>query len=150
MAIPNTFTSGVNTSFSSELNENFTYLDKKGASITIGSGSGSTASTSFQDAVTITTPAALKDSQTVLIEMYSRVIGGSGGSIEYQLYDNTDAAQITLGSWSSSSDWAAGNLQGTVTITTATNTKSIKVRFRSAVSGGVAIQDVILKATLIE
>lgn len=152
-----TFTSGVNTSFSSQLNSNFAdarHLNTRNlASTTL-----STTSASMQDGLQLTTPAATKNNQTVLIEFWGRVDYADSGNSTVELYDATDSAVIATCIELGFEDQASSqNSQlvigmGTVTISTAGSTKSVKVRYCSDgnsshtanFSGGY------LKATLVE
>jgi hypothetical protein len=94
----------------------------------------STTSSSMQDYLTLTTPAALKSSQTVFIEAIVSVFHDSPDVMEVELWDDSASTQLAL--YTPDTGYASlsqvGFLQATVTLASVSNTKSIQIRFRRA------------------
>jgi hypothetical protein len=117
--------------------------------------SSSTTSSSMQDYLTLNTPTTLKANQVVFINAVLSVYGQSGDVGEYELWDDTAGVQIVSDdhdSYGYPSSLKTLMLQGTVTISSASSSKSIQIRFRrvSGSSGSVSVQSASVTCMLVE
>jgi len=114
----------------------------------------SVTSTTPTDVLTLVTPVALKDNQTVLIEAYFPNVfqGGASGNTTVRIYDNTDAAVIeTHNPVSDDDNDTFYSLVGTITISTKGNTKTVKLQHNGTGTQYNRIYGKpLLKATLVD
>jgi len=151
----NTFSGGVNTNFSTELNENFTEVEngykesQNQSTYSINNGSSSrSSSTTYSDIVTLDTPTSVVDNQKILIEVwFSQISTSSDGNA--QIYDATDSVAVTTQAIAFDSVFQYV-LRGVVTIASAGNTKSIKLRSNGSGTDGWTIQGLYIKCSFYE
>lgn len=117
---------------------------------TFSNVAGSTTSGTFQDVVTLSTPAATKASQTVFVRAAVSVIRNAADGEEVQLYDATASTVIGSAVGTATVGTAIPQtvfLQGAVTLASITDTKSIKLQYRRSSGSTSAVQWVSCELT---
>jgi len=144
----NVFSSGVNTSFSSQLNENFA-LSVNRVTTAVNNSSGITnTNTTYEDALSLVTPVALINGQKIFVEVYFNAFA-TGGNADFQLYDSTGAAQIAIRTLSASSNFTYF-LSGIISIATAGSTKTVALRTRRNGATSYSVAPIFIKCSLSE
>jgi hypothetical protein len=155
MAI-STISPGIDTGLSTKLNGNFAET-RHLVTRTYTNTSVTTTSSSMQDVLTVSTPAATKASQVVFIDAaFSWSKDDSADTIQVELWDDSASTQLALFSQGagtySSAEHVTAFLQTTVTLAAATNTKSIQLRVRrsAGTSGAVGVYTASMTCMLVE